>query len=80
MASNETGISKTTANEQIKLTASFINGLALAVMTVGGFSPLVLTLQGHTIGSGLAWFALGCLALSFILHLVARIALEGMID
>jgi len=72
--------SKATFNEERKLTATFINGTALAVLTIGGFSPIVLVLQEKTVVEGNVYFALGCLALSFALHLVARSVLKGMID
>ncbi len=80
MADDPDQSGKTTFNEQAKLTATYINGLAVAVMTVGGFSPLVGMLQGRGVDSSLGYFALGCVVLSLVLHLVARSVLEGMRD
>ena len=80
MADDQDFGGKTTFNEQAKLTASYINGLSIAVMTVGGFSPLVGMLQGRGVDSSLSYFALGCVVLSLVLHLVARSVLEGLRD
>ncbi|MGV3489854.1 MAG: hypothetical protein ACO1OG_00895 [Devosia sp.] len=71
---------KTSFNEKAKLTASFLNGVALTVLTVGGLSPFVLQLQGRQVELNHALFALGCLALSGVIHLVARNVLDGMLD
>lgn len=71
---------KLSFNERAKLTASYINGIAIAVMAAGGFSPVVLTLQGESANSNLNYFALACFVISLLLHLIARSVLEGLRD
>lgn len=71
---------KLSFNERAKLTASYINGIAIAVMAAGGFSPIVLTLQGESANSNLNYFALACFVISLVLHLIARSVLEGLRD
>ncbi len=72
--------SKTVSNEKAKLTASYLNGLALAVLTVGGFSPFVLKLQGNEVNLETGYFALSCIALSVIIHWIARSLLERIVE
>jgi hypothetical protein len=47
--------------ERIKLTATYLNGLAIAVMAVGGFAPLVS-------GAPNAATVAVCLVISIALH------------
>lgn len=66
-------------NEQTKLTATFLNGIAIAVLAVGGLAPLVASLSG---GVGLTSLivVLGgvCFVVSLVLHLAARHLLRGL--
>ena len=45
-------MNKTVRNERRKLTASYLNGIAIAVLAVGGFAPLANFAQ--TGGTGTA--------------------------
>lgn len=60
-------------NEQTKLTATFLNGMALAIFAVGGLGPMVTAAYGER---GPSFFllamALYCLAAAFALHFMAR--------
>ena len=53
------------ANERVKLTATFLNGLAVAIIALGAFAPLV---------SGTwSWSkAAVCLVTGVVLHLTGR--------
>lgn len=67
-------------DEQAKLSANYLNGVAIAVFAVGGFgsiipvvaSPVSPTQFSATIG-GI------CFALSFALHIVARRVLRRLV-
>ncbi|MBP7001811.1 hypothetical protein [Amaricoccus sp.] len=60
-------------NERTKLTATFINGMALTVFAVGGLAPFIAAAYG---AEGprpvLLLMALYCLGVSFTLHYLAR--------
>lgn len=58
-------------NERTKLTATFLNGLAVAIIAIGGFAPFVNGAWGWTKG-GI------CLAAGYGLHLLARAVLKGL--
>ena len=66
-------------NEQRKLSATYLNGIAIALITVGVLAPLVAMLTGALsnpfIGLSLA---AGCIALSVALHLGARWTLREL--
>lgn len=70
---------KAAHNERTKLTATYLNGLAVALVAVGGFAPMFsfrdAAGRGETdplqfsIGFGL------CIAFSGVLHLIGRLVL-----
>jgi hypothetical protein len=64
-------------NERTKLTATYLNGVAIAVFAIGSFAPLVsLAFVGSATTSGiLVWIAGGRVIFSFALHLIARLFL-----
>jgi hypothetical protein len=62
-------------NERVKLTAAYLNGLAIAFMVVGSIGPvLALASQGMRNAEllAIAILALGCLAISLALHYLGR--------
>ena len=61
-------------NEQIMLTATYLNGLASAVLAIGGFAPLVSYAYGADGQSpgAVAAISLICLLASVALHLADR--------
>ncbi len=66
-------------NEQTKLTATFLNGIGIAVFAVGSLAPVLSSLNGAIgqsvtlfIGSGV------CLIASGALHWTARQILKGL--
>ena len=68
-------------NERTKLTATYLNGLAIALFAVGGLAPIF----SRAFGEGarplwtLATAAVICLVGSAALHLWARRILKGLI-
>lgn len=66
-------------NERLKLTATYLNGVSIAVFAVGGLAPVfsgVYATTGlttlHLVLSGVCFFA------SFGIHLGARAILKGL--
>jgi hypothetical protein len=61
-------------NEQAKLSATYLNGIALAVAAVGGIAPWItlLALDSGTGVARLAVISVICFSLSGGLHYVAR--------
>ncbi|WP_295810326.1 amino acid transporter [uncultured Nitratireductor sp.] len=60
-------------NERVKLTANFLNGLAVAMVAVGAFAPFVSYASRNSNVSlkTVALFAIGCLLIAISLHLRA---------
>jgi hypothetical protein len=75
-------MNKTVRNERRKLTASWLNAIATALVAAGVFAPVASQIYGF--GSNRADQTLvlissaGCLAVSLILHLVGRQVLGGL--
>jgi sulfite exporter TauE/SafE len=69
-------------NEQAKLTATYLNGIAIAVAAVGGIAPWIPHLaQESTSGARrLAVIAVGCVLLSVGLHFLARTILTKLTE
>ena len=60
-------------NERTKLTATFINGMALSVFAVAGLAPFIAAAYGvQGPRPLLLLMALYCLGVSFALHFLAR--------
>jgi hypothetical protein len=69
-------------NEQTKLMASYLNGLAVAFLAIGGIGPL-LAFAAQSSGNdflGIGIIAFGCVCISGALHFFARLSLEGLKD
>ncbi len=64
-----------THNERLKLTAAFLNGIAIAILNVGALAPLLNWIVGSMNSSVhlmiLAGVSLVCILLAAMLHLVA---------
>ncbi len=63
------------SNEQVKLTATYLNGIAITIFAVGGLAPLVALVSGTASPSAVPLIiALTsvCVVLSGALHLIAR--------
>jgi len=65
-------------NEQAKLTATYLNGIAIALAAVGGIAPLVAFAQGSTPGSVLLIVSPACWCACFGLHFRARRTLRKL--
>lgn len=67
-------------NEQARLTANYLNGVAVAVFAVGGLGSLIPALSSD---GGLTVFPMIvsaiCFVLSFTLHWVARHVLRRLV-
>lgn len=60
-------------NERTKLTATYLNGVAVAIFAIGSFAPLVSLASNNTSAPLLLiWIAVSCVIVSFALHLIAR--------
>jgi len=73
---------KTVHNERLKLSATFLNGLAIALLAVGGVAPVLQTARTMTLQAG-EWhrtivLAVVCLSAAGILHFFARAMLGGL--
>lgn len=76
MTTNGDPRTKLISNERAKLTATYLNGLAVAVFAVGGLAPIFSTLYGSTPLSVplyvLTWSSMLCWIASGVLRLTAR--------
>lgn len=70
---------KLVRNEQRKLTATYMNGLSMAVMGVGCFTPIVaMTLTVGPLPPVAFAMGLRCMTVSFGLHFFAKFALQEL--
>lgn len=68
-------------NERLKLTATYVNGVAIALIAVGGFAPVVTVLVNQAAPSAtVLLLAVICQGLSVVLHLIARRVLRELKD
>jgi hypothetical protein len=69
-------------NEQTKLSATYVNGLAIAIMAAGVVAPLVgvFTTDSALPSWQLALIFLCCMAISGGLHYVARLLLGELVE
>jgi hypothetical protein len=71
-------VNKVVRNEERKLTATYFNGIAIAVMAAGTFAPVVAIMQSGDIDGTSGPFVIGCILVSVALHSFARLFLRGM--
>ena len=74
-------MAKLVDNESAKLTATYVNGIAIAVAATGVLGPLGSQLLGASGSAGpvqLLVFAASCACLSAALHYIARLFLRSM--
>jgi hypothetical protein len=75
-------MNKTVRNEKRKLTASWFNAIASALMAAGGFAPVASQIYGfgsNRIDETLIFFSSAvCVAVSLGLHLIGRQLLGGL--
>jgi hypothetical protein len=68
-------------NERTKLSATYLNGVAIAVMAVGGVGPIVSVLNGGAAPAlGIAAISVICLTGSIALHCLARRLLGSLVS
>lgn len=70
-------------DERTKLTATFTNGIAVAMVAAGGIAPLVAFsygLPGAAHGPTIALVGAGWIVGGFTLHFIARWLLRGMAE
>jgi hypothetical protein len=66
-------------NERIKLFATFLNGLGVAVFAVGGLAPLISSFNGSTSPRPLLLFTSTiCILGAFALPYIASVVLKRM--
>lgn len=67
-------------NEQTKLTANYLNGVAISLFAVGGIAPTVALLNSDSTspGTGTSAIFVICLVSSAVLHVLARAALRSL--
>lgn len=66
-------------NEQTKLTATYLNGVAIAVFAVGGLAPVFSSLYGTTGPTNfLLAMSVVCFLASLSLHWIARTILRRL--
>ncbi len=72
----------TVHNERTKMTATYLNSIAVAALAAGALAPFFALLYGNIASAPGPWFiAIGvaiCVVISFALHLGARAVLGRM--
>jgi hypothetical protein len=74
---------KTVHNERLKITAAFLNGIAIAIFAIGGLAPAIqagrVTVESEPLG-GTILVVVICAGVAGILHLAARELLGGLVE
>ena len=66
-------------NERLKLTATYVNGVTVALLAVGGFAPAFnLVVNQTTPTSGVLALTAICHIISVTLHFISRRTLKGI--
>jgi hypothetical protein len=67
-------------NERIKLTATYFNGIAIAIFAIGGLAPVIAGLSATGVGitARTALLVLSCFFVFGTLHYVSRTLLKGL--
>jgi hypothetical protein len=75
-------MNKTVRNERRKLTASWFNAIATAIMAAGAIAPVASQIYGfgsNRVDETLVFFSSAvCVAMSLVLHLIGRQHLGGL--
>jgi hypothetical protein len=75
-------MNKTVRNERRKLTASWLNAIATALVAAGGFAPVASQIYGfgsNRVDQSLVLISSAvCVAVSVVLHLIGRQHLGGL--
>ena len=71
-------MNKLVRNEQRKLTATFINGVAIAILGVGVLAQAASMVQTTVVELRVTAFVLICIPAALALHLAGRAVLKGM--
>ena len=73
---------KLVGNERRKLSATYLNGLAVAVFAVGGFAPFISTILASGPGAQSPLLVLAVMAICWMvsgaIHSAARASLKGL--
>jgi hypothetical protein len=68
-------------NERLKLLATYLNGMAIAIFALGGLAPSFSMLYGNAAAGSavfLAFVTISCLVASAALHYVASLVLKRL--
>jgi uncharacterized membrane protein YkgB len=68
-------------NERLKLLATYLNGMAIAIFAIGGLAPSFSMLYGNTASASAAFMVfvtVSCLIASAALHYVASLILKRL--
>lgn len=66
-------------NERIKLLATYLNGVGIAIFAVGGFAPIISSIYSQAGPTLILLFAsLICFFVSAVLHYVASTVLKRL--
>jgi hypothetical protein len=66
-------------NERIKLLATFVNGVGIAIFAVGGLGPLISSLNGPTGPTlFLSFLSTICILIACAIHSIASTVLKRM--
>jgi len=71
-------LNKLIRNERTKLTATFINGIAIAVLGVGVLAQAAAMVQTTIVELRVTAFVVICVPVAIGLHVLGRTVLEGM--
>ncbi|WP_172121545.1 amino acid transporter [Devosia sp. 919] len=71
-------MSKLVRNEQRKLTATYMNGVPMALVGIGALAPIVALAQSSSGSPTAAFVVVGCFISSLGLHWLARRHLKGL--
>jgi hypothetical protein len=69
---------KLVRNEQVKLTAGYLNGLSMAFSGVGGITPIIAVALSGPLSPVILLLVPGCIAASVGLHLLAKQTLRRL--
>jgi hypothetical protein len=71
-------MNKTVRNERRKLSATYVNGIAMALMALGGFTPVIAFMQTGNFSVNTVMMVGVCFLGSGALHSLGRRILGGL--